>query len=411
MRCHLKSTFVLLLAVSSFTHLFAQYKQVDSCAHFTLNINVKNHPTDTIKLIYYDCEAAYDYEPLVILSKGKAILSGKVNRATEAIIFVDPKHRLLDGPGVIRIIIEPGTMSLNFTADGSMAKDVVVQGSFSQKQKERLEQDNFAIHAAEEDILYNQLPALTKIKTTKDSVWAKKRIQQLSDSIGLLRKERSNKALAFAKAEPTSFCSAYLLNHYKRILPLDSLTKYYSILSPSVRQSDFGKNLLKEIFALTNDLSFREKYANSAFYAILKNINSIHDVALTNMQEGKTSFSQYKGKYLLLDFWGSWCGPCFKNMPYLKQLITELKDHPIEFISVSMDKDVSTWKASVKKHDFPGINLFDDSGVLSTYYKVLWVPNYMIIRPDGSVVNADAPQPISGELKNMLLSIMAEKKQ
>src|SRR5690606_3187137 len=194
MRCHLKSTFVLLLAISSFTHLFAQYKQMDSCAHFTLNINVKNHPTDTIKLIYYDCEAAYDYEPLVILSKGKAILSGKVNRATEAIIFVDPKHRLLDGPGVIRIIIEPGTMSLNFTADGSMAKDVVVQGSFSQKQKERLEQDNFATHADEEDILYNQLPALTKVKNTKDSVWAKKKIQQLSDSIGLLRQERSNKA-------------------------------------------------------------------------------------------------------------------------------------------------------------------------------------------------------------------------
>jgi hypothetical protein len=75
-----------------------------------------------------------------------------------------------------------------------------------------------------------------------------------------------------------------------------------------------------------------------------------------------------------------------------------------------MDQDVVTWKGSVKKHMYPGINLFDDNGILSTYYKVLWAPRYMIIMPDGSVANADAPQPISGELKDLLFRIVAENK-
>jgi thiol-disulfide isomerase/thioredoxin len=323
---------VFLFVLFSFSHLYAQYKQVDSCADFTLFIGARNHPTDTVKLLYYDCETAYDHESLISLSNGKATLSGKVNRATEAIFFVDPKYRMLDGRSVIRFIIEPGTITLNFTADSGKAKDIVIKGSFSEKQKEQWDKENAALFAAEDNLLYNQWHAIDKEKGTKDSMWAKKRRAQISDSIGLVRKAKANQALAFAKAKPGSFFSAYLLNHYKRVLPLDSLTKYYSLLSPTVRQSDFGKNLLKEIFTLTDDLSFREKYADSNFFKTLKNINTLYEIALTNTEGGKTSFSQYRGKYLLLDFWGSWCGPCFKNEPYLKQLMTELKDQPIEFI-------------------------------------------------------------------------------
>jgi thiol-disulfide isomerase/thioredoxin len=409
MTCFFKPIIAILVTSLSFTRVFAQYKQIDSCVDFTLNIYAKNHPTDTVRILFYDCETANDHNDIIPLSQGKATISAKVNRATEAVFFVDPKYRMFDGPGVIRFIIQPGVISLSFIVDEGQPKEVVITGSAAQKQKERWEKDNAAIFAAENAILYQQWAAIDKIINTKDSVWAKKRKQQLSDSIGLLRGQRNNQALAFVKAEPASFFSAYLLNHYKRSIPLDSLTKYYSFLSLSVRQSDFGKNLLKEIVTLTNDLSFLEKFADSTLYKSFKNISSLYDISLTNLQDAKISFSQYRGKYLLLDFWGSWCVPCFKNAPYLEQLMTELKGKAIEFISVSIDQDVSTWKASVKKHNYPGINLFDGNGILSTYYRVLWAPRYLIITPDGNVANADAPQPISGELKDLLLKTIAEK--
>lgn len=56
---------------------------------------------------------------------------------------------MFDGPGVIRFIIEPEDISMNFTADAGNAKDVVIKGSISQKQKERWEQDNAALFAAQ----------------------------------------------------------------------------------------------------------------------------------------------------------------------------------------------------------------------------------------------------------------------
>jgi thiol-disulfide isomerase/thioredoxin len=406
---HWKRIIVTLLTNFTFFPLFAQFKTVDSCGDFTLEINAKNHPTDSIRVMYYDCEAS-DYDSIKVLSKNKAVITGTVNRATEVILFVDPKQQLRDGPGVIRFILEPGIMSLTFVVDSGRAKNVVINGSSSQRQKESWEQNIAAILAAQDDILYRQLPDIEKLKSTKDSLWAKRRDVQLRDSLSLLHKQKTDQALSFAKNEPGSFVSAYLLNNFRRRIPIDSLTKYYSLLLPSVRQSDFGKNLLKEIYTLTNDLSFREKYGDSNFFKNLKNISSLYDVSLTNLQDGKTSLSQYKGKYILLDFWGSWCGPCFKNAPYLEQIRKELQNQPIEFISVSMDQDVVTWKGSVKKHMYPGINLFDDNGILSTYYKVLWAPRYMIIMPDGSVANADAPQPISGELKDLLFRIVAENK-
>lgn len=406
---HLKPLTVLLLAMLAVPDLFAQYKSADSCAAFTLQIHAQNHSTDTMRLLYRDCEDMDDYNDTLVLSGGRATVSGKVNRAAEAVLFVDHKNRMMDGPHVLRFILEPGTMSLHFSAAGLQASEVVIKGSAAQQQKERWEQGNASIIKARAD-LDRRLMATYRAKNPKDSAWAPKR-KQLADSMDLLRKEVAHRAFAFAKAEPGSFVSAYFLERYQSLLPVDSLTKYYSLLAPPVRQSDFGKRLLEQIFKLTDDLSFRERYADSAFYTKLRHISSIHDIALTNLKGAKTSLSQYKGKYLLVDFWGSWCGPCFRNVPHLRKLMQELNGMPIEFLSVSMDTEISDWKASVKKHDFPGINLFDDSGILSTYYKVLWVPRYIIIKPDGSVAHLDAPDPDSPELKELLLRLMAEDKR
>lgn len=397
-----------LLTMLFFPGLSAQYKQADSCAAFTLRVHAKNHPTDTIRLLYRDCENIDDYKDTLVLTNGRTTVSGQINRATEAILFVDHKNRIMDGAHVIRFILEPGAMSLDFTAAGAQASEVVIKGSASQVLKERWEQDNAAIFAAWED-LDRRLVATYRRKDAKDSLLLTKR-KLITDSIGFIRSELVSRAFTFAKTQPGSFVSAYFLERYQRSLPVDSLTKYYSLLAPPVRHSDFGKNLLAQIFKLTDDLSFREKYGDSTFYRNLRNIGSLYDISLTNTAGSKTSFAQYRGKYLLIDFWGSWCGPCFRNAPHLKKLMKELNGMPVELLSVSMDTEVSDWKAAVKKHDFPGINLFDDSGILSTYYKVLWVPRYILIRPDGSVAHANAPHPVEPELKKLLLSTIAEDK-
>ncbi len=85
-----------------------------------------------------------------------------------------------------------------------------------------------------------------------------------------------------------------------------------------------------------------------------------------------------------------------------------MKNRPIKIISVSIDDDIDTWKKSIKKYGFPGIHLWDKSGLLSTFFKVLWVPRYIIINPDGTVANMDAPQAIDPELKLILNNLIAK---
>jgi len=86
-----------------------------------------------------------------------------------------------------------------------------------------------------------------------------------------------------------------------------------------------------------------------------------------------------------------------------------MKGKQVEFVSISIDKDVGSWRKAVAKHHFPGLNLVDTLGLAASYYNVPWVPKYVIIKPDGSIACDNAPFPISRELKSLLISIVNKK--
>ena len=151
-------------------------------------------------------------------------------------------------------------------------------------------------------------------------------------------------------------------------------------------------------------MTFFSDYMDSSFYEKLKNIKSIYDISLTSIDGETISLSKYKNKILLLDFWSSWCNPCVASIPYVNQLIDDLKNHSIEIISVSMDAKPSVWKNAVTNNNYKGVHLLDKDGLLATYYKVLWAPKYIIIDNTGAIIDADAPSPREGEsLKRKIL--------
>ena len=398
----------MVFAIFCFKQIFAQFKIKDSCVSFTLNIEAKNLQSDSIRLFYHDCDNI-QYKDTYILSNGKATITGEINRATEGILFTNIKSRWMDGPRVIRFIIEPATMTLRFAIVNDTARDVVIEGSYSQKQKEAWEADNASLLQTR-DMYENKLMQLIHQKGIKDSIELEKNEQAIENKLDVLKELLISVALKYVKANPHSYFSGYLLDHYKRSIPTDTLETYYCYLDSTIIYSDFGKNILDELFKLTDDWAFRQKFTDSAYYKTLKKIKTIYDVSLTNPEGTKISFSGFKGNFILIDFWGSWCGPCIQNAPYLKKLIIEMKNKPIKVISVSMDYNVDTWKKSIKKYGFPGIHLFDDKGLLSTFYKVLWVPRYIIVNPDGTVANMDAPQANDPRLKFILNNLLDKNK-
>lgn len=104
--------------------------------------------------------------------------------------------------------------------------------------------------------------------------------------------------------------------------------------------------------------------------------------------EGNTRhISEYSGKYLLLDFWSLGCGPCIMALPEMKE-ISEIYADKLTIISISTDTD-ATWKKAMTMHDMPWVNIRDPKGMggLAANYGVTGIPNYVMISPEGKIID------------------------
>ena len=115
------------------------------------------------------------------------------------------------------------------------------------------------------------------------------------------------------------------------------------------------------------------------------------------------SLSDFKGQYVYINFWATWCGPCKIEIPVLDELAVNYADKNIKIISISVDQDKQAWIDMVTRdkpqwlqlHD--GINMNDD-------YLVRYIPTFVLIDRDGKFINARAPRPSSGEKLTELLN-------
>ncbi len=131
-----------------------------------------------------------------------------------------------------------------------------------------------------------------------------------------------------------------------------------------------------------------------------------------NYKGGTTSLSDLKGKFVYVDIWATWCGPCKREIPFLKEVEEKYHDKNIEFVSISVDngrgyKDRSVeaskegWKKMIAEKKMGGIQLFSDNAFQSDFvqgYKIQGIPRFILIDPAGNIVNADAPRPSSPKL-------------
>ncbi|WP_432222719.1 TlpA family protein disulfide reductase [Flavobacterium sp. TMP13] len=130
-----------------------------------------------------------------------------------------------------------------------------------------------------------------------------------------------------------------------------------------------------------------------------------------NHAGGKTKLSDLKGKYVYLDMWATWCAPCRMEIAYLQKIEKEFHGKNVVFVSISIDaaKDHDKWKKFVTDKQLGGIQLIADKDWNSefvTSYNITGIPRFILIDPNGNVVDANASRPSSGDLEGQLNALL-----
>ncbi len=214
----------------------------------------------------------------------------------------------------------------------------------------------------------------------------------------------------------------------ERLLDLDALMTLDSI----AREEKF-KSIKEELTSFYNsDKSIDTSIVNSSLKSIDPMLNSYRNyinadeamkrdlpkgapspsfVDYENITGEKTSLADLKGKYVYIDVWATWCGPCKAEIPSLKKIEKQYHGKNIAFVSMSIDDDRShggswekaneDWKKMVTEKELGGIQIFAPKGWKSEFvqnYKINGIPRFILVDPEGNIVSASAPRPSSEEL-------------
>ena len=113
----------------------------------------------------------------------------------------------------------------------------------------------------------------------------------------------------------------------------------------------------------------------------------------------------FRGKYIYIDMWATWCGPCQKELPFLKKLEEKFKGRNIVFVGLSIDQDEAKWAASVKSGALSGTQLYIGKGSkFQSDYRISGIPRFILLDPNGRIVNPDMTRPSSEDTEKILNS-------
>lgn len=129
------------------------------------------------------------------------------------------------------------------------------------------------------------------------------------------------------------------------------------------------------------------------------------DVTLLDKDGNKVDFSKFKGKYVYVDLWASWCGPCCREVPSLQALEKEFEGSDVEFVSISIDSTEAPWLKKMAQLNMHGNQLWNKDGSLPKKLNVKGIPHFLIYGPDGKLHTYKATRPSDPETKELLSSL------
>lgn len=154
--------------------------------------------------------------------------------------------------------------------------------------------------------------------------------------------------------------------------------KCYDTLLPQATENNYQAYILTRTLAIFNDK-----------YSLIQTNTIAPDFSVRDVFGKEVTLQNFKNTYVLIDFWASWCGPCRANNPMLKTLYHKYKDRGLNVLSISVDTDAAKWKNAIKEDGmdwYQGSDLLGLEAGVATRFHIGFVPQYMLIAPDGKII-------------------------
>jgi len=314
----------------------------------------------------------------VIASKGKFSFTGKIDFPEYVYLaFGDTKH-------IKGFFIENSTISVNANIDSLEVAKIV--GSKSQDSLQMYEDET--------------LPFKNKMKDLFDQYDAAE-----SENNKVLMKQIDSTYEALEK-EQFAFIKNYIGTHNK------------SVIIPYVLNRDIGYSLqVNELDSMVNllDLALNPSVYMISLRKQIEVLRSVEigkkapEFALNDTTGKPVGLSSFKGKYLLIDFWASWCGPCRKENPNNVKLYSDYKAKGLEILGVSFDEKREKWVEAIKKDGLKWTHVSDLKrwkSAAGKLYGVRAIPHTVLLDKEGIIIAKN----LTGDELRAKISELLDKK-
>jgi len=316
---------------------------------YSINVNAKNIPDSTKVLMYLYPKTDIVVDSTIVIGE-KFQFKGKIERPRIAMLRIestkDSRMFWLENN------------KIDITGHKGDLKNSKVVGSITQKEAEML--------LGRKDSIFKEMKKLDGMVTdrNRDSLFIIYE-QMIDEEITINKK--------FIKEYPNSYESLIRLNWSKERLGSAETGKLLSLMDKEFQSTDEGKTITNFI-KLNKNLKVGEKYI---------------DFEQINIKGTPIRLSAIKGKYTLLEFWASWCGPCRGFNPELVKEFELYKDEGFVIIGISLDSNREKWIKAVEKDSLIWENVSDLKGAdneVAIIYGVRDIPDNFLIDENGTII-------------------------